>query len=112
MLPRRAGGERDARRQWCRRVSGLERLVAKSRRARAVEEARARVGERGPELFTPNTAGSVTPNHQLASGSTNISFNITTVDADGFEDMLQEQRGTIISMINSALNEQGRPAIV
>ncbi len=70
------------------------------------------VGERGPELFTPNTAGSVTPNHQLASGSTNISFNITTVDADGFEDMLQEQRGTIISMINSALNEQGRPAIV
>ena len=70
------------------------------------------VGEKGPELFTPNTAGSVTPNHQLGSGSTNVSFNITTVDADGFEDMLQDQRGTIISMINSALNEQGRPAII
>ena len=70
------------------------------------------VGEKGPELFTPNTSGTVTPNHQLGGGSTNVSFNITTVDADGFEDMLQEQRGTIISMINSALNEQGRPAIV
>ena len=70
------------------------------------------VGERGAELFVPDTAGTIVPNNALGGGTTNVSFNITTVDADGFEDMLQEQRGTIISMINSALNEQGRPAII
>jgi len=70
------------------------------------------VGERGAELFVPDTAGTIVPNNALGGGTTNVSFNITTVDADGFEDMLQEQRGTIISMINSALNEQGRPALV
>lgn len=26
------------------------------------------VGERGPELFTPNTGGTITPNHELGSG--------------------------------------------
>ena len=70
------------------------------------------VGERGAELFVPDSAGTIVPNNALGGGTTNVSFNITTVDADGFEDMLQDQRGTIISMINSALNEQGRPAII
>ena len=46
----RARGERDYRRQRCRRVSGLERLVPKGGRARVVAPARARVGKRGPEL--------------------------------------------------------------
>ena len=38
------------------------------------------VGERGPELFTPGVTGRVTPNHELAGGSTNVVVN---VDASG-----------------------------
>ena len=37
------------------------------------------VGERGPELFTPNSSGTVAPNHQLG-GSTSVVVN---VDASG-----------------------------
>jgi hypothetical protein len=33
------------------------------------------VGERGPELFIPNTSGSITPNNQMTNG--NSVFNIT-----------------------------------
>jgi len=39
------------------------------------------VGERGPELFVPNTAGTIIPNNQISGGgSTNIVIN---VDASG-----------------------------
>ena len=37
------------------------------------------VGEKGPELFTPNSSGNITPNHKLG-GSTNVVVN---VDASG-----------------------------
>jgi hypothetical protein len=33
------------------------------------------VGERGPEIFIPNTSGSITPNNQITNG--NSVFNIT-----------------------------------
>lgn len=34
------------------------------------------VGERGPELFVPNTSGSIIPNHQLGSGTViNVTVN-------------------------------------
>ena len=39
------------------------------------------VGERGPELFVPNSAGSIIPNNQLGGGTTNI-VNVS-VDASG-----------------------------
>jgi len=47
------------------------------------------VGEQGPELFTPGTTGTVTPNHQLG-GSTNVVVN---VDASGSSVEGDEQRG-------------------
>ncbi|MCC2632115.1 MAG: putative Phage tail length tape measure protein, partial [Ramlibacter sp.] len=47
------------------------------------------VGERGPELFTPRTAGAIVPNHALGSGKDNITIvNQTT----GRIDRVQEQR--------------------
>ena len=39
------------------------------------------VGERGPELFVPSTAGTIIPNNQLGGGTTNI-VNVS-VDASG-----------------------------
>ena len=37
------------------------------------------VGEQGPELFTPSSAGNITPNHALGGGGT---INITVTSAD------------------------------
>ena len=41
-----------------------------------------------------------------------VTFNINTVDARGFNELLTNSRGTIVSLINSAVNETGRQAVV
>jgi len=69
------------------------------------------VGERGMEMFTPNQSGNITPNHELG-GVTNINFNIKANDARGFDQLLQQRRGMIVSMINRSLNERGRRSII
>jgi len=69
------------------------------------------VGEAGREMFVPSTNGNIVPNDQLG-GSTTVNFNITTVDAKGFNELLTNSRGTIVGMINSAVNEQGRASLV
>ena len=49
------------------------------------------VGERGPELFIPRTAGTIVPNSQLASlgGTTNVTNNyINAIDTKSFEDRI------------------------
>jgi tape measure domain-containing protein len=68
------------------------------------------VGERGPELFVPNTAGTVIPNNRMGSeaGVTNINFNISTVDAAGFDELLLSRKGLIVGTIQQAFRQQGR----
>ena len=68
------------------------------------------VGERGPELFIPNTAGTVVSNETMGSrmGETTINFNISTVDADSFDDLLLSRKGLIIGTIQQAFRQQGR----
>jgi lambda family phage tail tape measure protein len=49
------------------------------------------VGERGPELFVPRTAGTIIPNHALSGvgGVTNVTNNyINAIDTKSFEDRL------------------------
>lgn len=49
------------------------------------------VGERGPELFVPKTAGTIVPNHALSGmgGTTNVTNNyINAIDTKSFEDRL------------------------
>jgi hypothetical protein len=71
------------------------------------------VGEKGPEMFVPSGSGKIVPNNQLASPQpVNVNFNINTVDARGFNELLVNSRGLIVNMINSAVNEKGRQAIV
>ena len=67
------------------------------------------VGERGPELFVPDRAGTIIPNH--AMGSTNIVVN---VDASGTNVEGDEQQGRelgrLISVaVQSELVQQKRP---
>lgn len=49
------------------------------------------VGERGPELFVPRSAGAIVPNHSMSmmGGSTNITnYNIQAIDTKSFEDRI------------------------
>ena len=74
------------------------------------------IGEKGPELFQPDQAGTIIPNHQLGqlgmSKPVTVNFNINTVDARGFNELLVNSRGVIVNMINSAVNEKGKAALI
>jgi hypothetical protein len=71
------------------------------------------VGERGPELFVPNQTGQITQSARGTGGEAiNVNFNINTVDASGFDELLARSRGTITQLINSAVNERGREALI
>ena len=45
-------------------------------------------------------------------GATNVTFNINTVSAKGFNELLVNSRGMIVNMINQAVNERGRRNLV
>jgi hypothetical protein len=77
------------------------------------------VGERGPEVLTMGSGGSITPNQALKGGggqvvnkTANVSFTIQANDTSGFDQLLSSRRGQIISMINQAMNDQGRQALI
>jgi tape measure domain-containing protein len=79
------------------------------------------VGERGPEVLTMgSTNGKVIPNSSInqtqATGTinrvANVSFNITANDATGFDQLLNASRGKIIDIVNNALNDNGREALL
>ena len=67
------------------------------------------VGEQGPELFVPETPGTIVPNDEVAQAApTNVNFSISAVDAAGVEDLLIRQQGNIIGMIREAANSYGQ----
>ena len=72
------------------------------------------VGEAGPELVVPDRASNVVPNNKLGGMSqpVTVNFNINTVDARGFNELLVNSRGVIVNMINQAVNEKGKMAII
>ena len=71
------------------------------------------VGERGPELFVPNQTGQITQSARGTSGGqTTVNFNINTLDASGFDDLLVRNRGTITQIINNAVNERGSKNLI
>ena len=74
------------------------------------------VGEQGAELFIPNQTGQITQSARgtggNGGGTTNVNFNINTVDASGFEELLIRSRGTITQLINNAVNERGKESLI
>ena len=65
-------------------------------------------GENGAELFIPNSTGQITQAARgTGGGQTTVNFNINTLDASGFDDLLVRNRGTITQIINNAVNERG-----
>jgi hypothetical protein len=69
---------------------------------------------KGGELFVPNSSGQIIPNSRLGSmgGQTNVNFTIHATDVKGVKELLIDNRATIVNVINSALNEKGKEAIV
>ena len=78
------------------------------------------VGEDGPELIVPKQSSTVIPREvadalkgmQGGQGEVNVNFNITTVDAASFDQLLVERRGTIVGLINQAVERRGRVGVV
>jgi len=68
------------------------------------------VGEGGPEMFIPNQGGFISPG--MGGKSVNVTFNINAVDTTGFQQLLANERGMIVGMINSAVNQQGKSDII
>jgi hypothetical protein len=50
------------------------------------------VGERGPELFTPNVTGSITPNNALGMGGANVTVNVVNQGGGALQVTGQRQR--------------------
>ena len=79
------------------------------------------VGERGPELFVPNTAGEVISNNEMTSmggggsggggDNINVTFNINTIDATDFNELLTTRQDLIIGLINRGLAERGKRSL-
>ena len=63
------------------------------------------VGERGPEVFVPNSTGTVVPNDKIG-GTTQITYNINAVDALSFKQMIARDPSFIY-----AVSQQGAKAI-
>ncbi len=71
------------------------------------------IGERGAELFVPNSTGQIQQNARgTSSQGATVNFNINTVDASGFEELLVRSRGAITQLINNAVNERGRESLI
>ena len=83
------------------------------------------VGDKGPELFVPSTSGNVISNQDLTTptaqgsysgagpinGDVNVTFEITTLDARGFDDLLITRQDLIIGLINKGLAERGKRSL-
>ena len=79
------------------------------------------VGERGPELFVPNTAGNVMSNDDLQAGAgvgggggdnIDVTFNINTIDASDFDTLLTTRQDLIMGLINRGLAERGKRSLI
>jgi len=81
------------------------------------------VGEEGPEIFMPKESGTIIPNDKLNQGMSSgadmmpmgdqvtVNFNINTVDASGFDELLVDRRNTIVGIINQALAKRGKVGV-
>ena len=70
------------------------------------------VGERGPELFVPSSAGTVKPNHSLGGGVTNnivVNVDASGSNVEGNEQQSRELGLVLSTAIQAELIQQKRP---
>ena len=67
------------------------------------------VGEKGPEVITPETPLTVTPADQVAAQQPiNATINIQALDSSDVKRVLVDNRGNIIQMLREAANSSGQ----
>ena len=66
-----------------------------------------------PAMLHPNeTVIDHAKGQSVGGGSPTVNFNISTIDAAGFDQLLASRKGLITSIINNAMNNQGKMGIV
>jgi hypothetical protein len=49
---------------------------------------------------------------QAAGGGATVNFNISAVDAAGFDELLASRKGMITAIINNAMNQRGKMGVI
>jgi len=76
------------------------------------------VGEKGAELFVPNTSGQIITNQNteaMMSGQgqpVNINFSIEATDAAGVDEIIASRKNQIVAMVSQAMNQRGKVGLV
>jgi hypothetical protein len=65
-----------------------------------------------PAILHPNETVIDHTKGQGMQSSPTVNFNISTVDAAGFDQLLASRKGLITSIINNAMNNQGKMGVV
>jgi hypothetical protein len=68
------------------------------------------VGERGPELFVPDSGGTVVPNDSMGGSNDAlvVNFNLNAIDTMTGTQFLLQNKPAIVNMIGEAYNKRGR----
>jgi hypothetical protein len=90
-------------------MGGLGSLLGFANGGRPPSNRPSIVGEKGAELFVPDSAGTIVPNDQLGGGVTTaeINFNVQAIDASSFNSFLVNNRDTIESIVNNSILTNG-----
>jgi hypothetical protein len=70
------------------------------------------VGEKGAEMFVPNSSGTIVPNNQMGMSAPSVNFTIQATDASGFDELLSSRKNQIVAMISQAMNQKGKVGLI
>ena len=70
------------------------------------------VGERQAEIFRAPPGGGFIDNGTSSMGKdVTVNFTVNAIDSNSFQETLNDQRDTIVGIVNEAVMDKGRPAI-
>ena len=91
------------------KTSGLDFSGAFANGGRPPVGRAALVGERGPELFVPRTAGTIIPNHAMGSATVNVAVDASGSSVEGNADQAAQLGKAIGVAVQQELIKQKRP---
>lgn len=72
------------------------------------------VGERGAELFVPDSAGTIVPNNQMGGQTINVTYSpqINALDPRTAQSVIAENAPTIVAAVRQAFNQNGQEVAI
>ena len=72
------------------------------------------VGERGAELFVPDSAGTVIPNNKIGGQTINVTYSpqINALDPRTAQSVIAENAPTIVAVVRQAFNQNGQAVAI